>query len=239
MSLRFGISQRKTFCLTEGLKGDDLKYSICSGEVFGDAEWEEVAGLFSSSYGIYSQRDPAGRAGLQIRLSPGYYRRTYASDAYRVAVCREGERLVAEAVLRVCETSRGRAALVVQLVVEEAYRRHGVVSRLLQEIWAGADFCCMGVVTSNAFTIKALERATARRVEPQVMKVNEAFIRREILSGVGFLAGAEWMVSATASVIDSGFYTDRSFPSEATMELSKRLGVLPEGAEWLAVVFGG
>ena len=216
-----------------------LKYSVRSGAVLGDADWKEVAGLFSSSYGIYSQRDPAGRAGRQIRLSPGYYRRMYASDAYRIVVCREGERLVAEAVLRVCETSRGRAALVVQLVVEGTCRRHGVASRLLQEIWASTDFCCMGVVTSNAFTVKALERATARRVEPLVLKDNEVFIRREILSGISFLAAAEWMVSATASVIDSGFYTDRSFPSEATMELSQRLGVLPEGTEWLAVVFGG
>ncbi len=97
----------------------------------------------------------------------------------------------------------------------------------------------MGVVTSNAFTVKALERATVRRVEPQVMKENEALIRREVLSGIGFLESADWMVSDTMSVIDSGFYTDRSFPSSATMELSKRLGVLPEGAEWLAVVFGG
>ena len=216
-----------------------LKYSVRSGAVLGDADWKEVAGLFSASYGIYSQRDPAGRAGLQIRLSPGYYRRVYASDDYRIAVCQEGARLVAEAVLRVCETSRGRAALVVQLVVEGAYRRRGVASRILQEIWASTDFCYMGVVTSNAFTVKALERATARRVEPAVMKANEAFIRREILSGIGFLEAAEWMVSTTVSVIDSGFYTDRAFPSEATMELSKRLGVLPEGAEWLAVVFGG
>ena len=221
------------------MDGKCLTYSVRSGAVLGGAEWEEVAALFSASYGTYSQSDPAGRAGRQIRLSPGYYRRTYASDDYRVAVCREGERLVAEAVFRVCETSRGRSALVVQLVVEEANRRCGVASRLLQEIWASTDFCYMGVVTSNAFTVKALERATARRVEPEVMKANEAFIRREILSGIGFLAAADWMVSATESVIDSGFYTDRSFPSEATMALSKRLGVLPEGAEWLAVFFGG
>ena len=215
-----------------------LKSSVRSGAELGDAESADVARLFPASYGIYSQRDPAGRAGRQIRLLPGYYRRAYASDDYWVAVCREGERLVAEAVFRVCETSHGRAALVVQLVVEGAYRRRGVASRLLQEIWACAYFCCMGVVTSNAFTVKALERATARRVEPEVLKDNEVFIRREILSGIGFLESAEWMVSTTKSVIDSGFYTDRSFPSEATMEFSNRLGVLPEGAEWLAVVFG-
>ena len=54
----------------------------------------------------------------------------------------------------------------------------------------------------------------------------------------GILEVAEWMVSATGAVIDSDSYTDRSFPPGATMELSNRLGVLPEGAEWLAVVFG-
>ena len=98
-----------------------LILSVCSGSVLGDAYWEGVAGLFSASYGIYSQRNPAERAGRKIRLSSGYYRRTYASDAYRVAVCREGESLFAEAVFRECETFRGRAALVVQLVVEGAY----------------------------------------------------------------------------------------------------------------------
>ena len=93
-----------------------LKYSVRSGAVLGDADWKEVAGLFSASYGIYSQRDPAGRAGRQIRLSPGYYRRMYASDAYRIVVCREGERLfacarrlVAERRLSCSWLSRGRA----------------------------------------------------------------------------------------------------------------------------------
>lgn len=216
---------------------DVLTYSVLSGSVLGDAEWDEVSELFSSSYGFYSQQDPSGRAGRRIRLSPNYYRRAYATDDYQVAFCRDKDVLVAEAVFRVCDTSRGRAAFVVQLVVDEQYRRRGIASTLLHAIWGFSDFCCWGIVTSNAFTVESLEGATFRRVCPLSMKNNEEFVRAEILSGIGFLASAKWTASAAESVIDSGFYTDRSSPSEATMTLSARLGVLPEGAEWLAIVF--
>ena len=214
-----------------------LTYSVYPGSALGDADWAEVSELFSSAYGFYSAKDPSGRAGRRIRLSPSYYRRVYATDAYRVAVCREGEKLVAEAVFRVYETPRGQAVLVVQLVVDEQYRRRGIASQLLREIDSYGNFCCIGVVTSNVFTVRALERAIARRVELQAMKDNEAFIRQEILSGIGFLEAAKWTISKTESVIDTGFYTDRSFTSEVT--ISERLGALPEGAEWLGVVFRG
>ena len=214
-----------------------LTYSVRSGSALDGAEWTAVSDLFSSSYGFYSEKDPSGRAGRRIRLSPNYYRRSYANDAYQVAVCHAGEKLVAEAVFRVCDTSRGRAAFVVQLVVDEQYRRRGIAGTLLHAIWGFSDFYCWGIVTSNAFTVESLEGATFRRVCPSSMKENEAFVRSEILSGIGFLDMAKWTVSDTESVIDSGFYTDRSSPSEATAALSARLGVLPEGAEWLAIVF--
>ena len=101
---------------------EKLRYSVCSGAALGDAEWAEVSELFSSSYGFYSERDPSGRAERRIRLSPSYYRRVYATDAYRVAACREGEKLVAEAAFCVYETPRGQAVLVEQLgILPEGY----------------------------------------------------------------------------------------------------------------------
>ena len=195
------------------MTGEILAYSVRSGSALGDAEWAEVSELFSSSYGFYSEKDPSGRAGRHIRLSPSYYRRAYASDAYQVAVCRDGTKLVAEAIYRVCKTSRGCAAFVVQLVVGEPYLRRGIASTLLHAIWGFSDFCCWGIVTSNAFTVESLEAATFRRVCPQAMMDNEMFIRREILSRIGFLEAAQWKVSPTESMVDYGFYTDRSSPS--------------------------
>ena len=214
-----------------------LTYSVYPGSALGDADWAEVSELFSSSYGFYSAKDPSGRAWRRIRLSPSYYRRVYATDAYRVAVCREGEKLVAEAVFRVYETSQGQAVLVVQLVVDEQYRRRGIASNLLRKISGVADFFCLGVVTSNPFTVRALESATSRRVDLKAMMVHEAVIRNEILASVDFLQTAQWRISAAESVIDSGFYTDRSSASEVTEILSAQLGILPEGYEWLAFVF--
>ena len=216
---------------------EDLTYSVYPGSALGDADWAELSELFSSAYGFYSVKDPSGRAGRRIRLSPSYYRRVYATDAYQVAVCREGEKLVAEAVFRACEISRGRAAFVTQLVVDEQYRRRGIACNLLRMISRGADFFCLGVVTSNPFTVRALESATSRYVDLKMMMVHEAIIRNEILASVDFLQTAQWRISSAESVIDSGFYTDRTSPSEMTVVLSARLGVLPEGYEWLAFVF--
>ena len=219
--------------MTKGI----LTYSVRPGSALDDAEWGEVSELFSSAYGVYSDKEPSGRAGRRIRLSPGYYRRSYASDDYRVAFCRDGGRLVAEAVYRENVTSRGRTAFVVQLVVDEAYRRRGIASTLLHAIWGFSDFSCWGIVTSNAFTVESLEAATFRRVRPQMMLENAEFVKKEVLTGIGFLETAAWAISSNATVVDSGFYTDRSSAAETAPEVSARLGVLPEGSEWLAVVF--
>ena len=216
---------------------EKLRYLVCSGSGLGDAEWAEVSELFSSSYGFYSEKEPSGRAGRRIRLSPSYYRRAYASDTYLIAICREGEKLVAEAVFRAYETSRGCAAFVVQLVVDERYQRRGIACNLLREISGVADFFCIGVVTSNPLTVRALESATSCRVDLKMMMVHEALIRNEILADVDFLQTARWRISSAESVVDSGFYTDRSSASKVTDVLAARLGTLPEGSEWLAFVF--
>ena len=214
-----------------------LTCSVHSGSALGDTEWAEVSELFSSSYGFYSDKDPSDHAGRRIRLLPSYYRRAYASDTYQIAICREGEKLVAEVVSRACETSRGPAAFVVQLVVDERYRRRGIACNLLRKISGVADFFCLGVVTSNPLTVRALESATSRCVDLKMMMVHEALIRNEILADVDFLEMAQWRISSAESVVDSGFYTDRSSASKVTDVLSARLGTLPEGSEWLAFVF--
>lgn len=214
-----------------------LTYSVRSGIDLKDAEWSEVSELFSRAYGFYSQKEPFGKAGKRIRLGLGYYQRSYATEDYQIALCRDSDRLVAEAVFRTVNTSRGLSAFVVQLVVDEDYRRRGIASTLLHAIWGFSDYYCWGIVTSNVFTIESLEAATFRRACPEKMEKHQNFIREEILSGIGFLKNAEWRITNSESVIDSNFYTDRSQrPASASM-MESRMGVLPEGSEWLAVVF--
>jgi len=213
-----------------------LNFSVLSGESVSASVWSEVSALFSSEYGFYSQQAPS-RAGERIRLGVGYYEKSYAKPGFSVALCRDGGRLVAHAVY--CErlTARGRVALVVQLVVAEAYRHRGIASTLLHAVWGFSDYYAWGIVSSNVFTIEALESATFRKTSPGVMAEGAQWLRQEVLAAISFLASAEWRVSESESVVNSHFYTDRSDFKPSTRNVTERLGPLAEGEEWLAVVF--
>ena len=214
----------------------ELTFSVRVGDEVSSAEWSEVSSLFSSEYGVYSDVAPQ-KAGERIRLGEGYYRRCYATADYRVAFCRDGTKLIAEAVYFERKTSRGMVALVVQLVVAAAYRRRGIASTLLHSAWGFSDYYAWGIVSSNAYTIEALQGATFRKASPAVMAESEDWLREEVLSGVPFLAQAEWRFSGHESIVNTAFFTDRTQSGESTADIRARLGELAEGEEWLAVVF--
>ena len=215
---------------------NELTFSVRVGDEVSSAEWAEVSSLFSSEYGYYSASAPS-KAGERIRLGEGYYRRAYATGDYRVALCRDGSKLIAEAIYLERMTSRGQVALVVQLVVAWPYRHQGIASTLLHAIWGFSNYCAWGIVSSNAFTIEALESATLRKASPAVMAESGNWLREEVLSGVPFLAQSEWRLSGYEAIVNTAFFTDRTQSGEATADIRARLGELAEGEEWLAVVF--
>lgn len=157
-----------------------LNFSVVSGDKVSICQWQEVAELFSSAYGFYSKQSPR-RPGERIRLGAGYYVRAYASPDYRVAFCYDGDTLVAEAIYREVETNRGRVAFVVQLVVAESYRRHGIASTLLHAVWGFSNYYAWGIVTSNAFTVESLESATFRRANASKIAECAEWFRTEVL----------------------------------------------------------
>ena len=198
------------------------------------AQWQAVSRLFSSEYGVYSQSSPV-RAGSRIRLGVGYYRRNYSSDDCRVALCFDGENLIGHAIYRDLATSRGKVALVVQLVVAEAYRRHGIASTLLHAIWGFSDYYAWGIVSSNPFTVEALEAATFRKADAAVIAANAEWLATDVLPTVDFLKSAILTIDGTNSRAATGFYVDHGGLKDSSV--CKRLGRLGEGEEWLAVVF--
>jgi len=213
-----------------------LNFTVLPGEGVSASVWSEVSALFSSEYGFYSQQAPL-KAGERIRLGVGYYEKSYAKQGFSVALCRDGERLVAHVIYCERMTTRGRTALVVQLVVAEAYRHQGVASTLLHAIWGFSDYYAWGIVSSNAFTIEALEAATFRKTSPSVVLECADWLREEVLRNVPFLSSAECRITDSESIVNSRFYTDRSGAKESIASVSARLGALAEGEEWLAVVF--
>ena len=200
------------------------------------ALWTEVSELFSSEYGCYSEKSPI-RPGGRIRMGVKRYERSYANADYRVALCRDGSRLIAEAVYREFSTSCGKVAFVVQLVVAGEYRRQGIASTLLHAIWGFSDYYAWGIVTSNAFTVESLESATFRRVCPSLLVDRIDWISDELLPAIDFLDRATWTVSPEDTRIATGFYTDRKNVSPSASDVTRRLGTLVEGEEWLVVVF--
>lgn len=216
----------------------DYRYSMITGDKLTLPVAEELSRVFSSSYGRWSALAPKPlRPGEKIRMSPGMYMRDYAKSDIRFAMCRKEGELVGQAIFVERETSKGKVALVVQLVVLEAHRHRGIATMMLHSIFGFSDYYAWAVVTSSPCTIEALESATFRRGEPRRIAQDEEFIRRELLGSVAFLSKADWQVDETRTILNTSFWTDRSNVLEGRTHVRERYGELPEGCEWLAVVF--
>ena len=199
---------------------------------------EELSRVFSSSYGRWSALAPSPlRPGEKIRMSPAMYMRDYAKSDIRFAMCRKDGELVGQAIFVERDTAKGKIVLVVQLVVLESHRHRGIATMMLHSIFGFSDYYAWAVVTSSPCTIEALESATFRRGEPGRIAQDREMISRELLDSVSFLAKATWQVDETRTVLNTAFCTDRSDVLEGRTHVRERYGELPEGCEWLAVVF--
>jgi len=217
---------------------DNYRFSVVSGAVLSDGDFVELSRVFSDFYGRWSASAPAPyRPGGRIRMPAGRYRDWYANDSFKVARCRLNDRLVGHAIYLNIETTRGRVALVVQLVVDEAHRHRGIAKTLLHAAFGFSDYYAWAIVTSSPCTIAALEAATFRRGNLARMKADADFIGDEIMSRIPFLAGVSPEISLRGSRVNSGFFTDRTIEQPGTADAVARYGCLPEGYEWLAVVF--
>ena len=237
----------RPFCTSEF---NMLQYRTVSCEKVTDTLIDEVKELFDTSYGFWSASNPP-RAELSGR--PIFFPRKAYLEYFRgsgdyvgecdLALCYDGEKLIGEAVYVNKETSRGKVALVVQLVVHKEYRRKGIGSALLYSIWGFSDYYAWGIVTSNPCTVMTLEKATSRWCSVPEIIQNKHFLAREVLSDIRFLDDSRdsWVInkigSAGESRIRTGFATERSPGTEALVEIESRLGRIGPKDEWLAFTF--
>lgn len=199
---------------------------------------KELSEVFSSSYGVWSDSAPAPlRPGARIRMSVAKYMADYANSNYKIIVCRNGQSTVGHAVFMEKQTTKGRVALVVQLVVSEEHRHRGIAKAMMHCIWGFSDYYAWAVVTSSPCTVEAIESATFRRVKPSRIMQDTELFKSEILPEVPFLSTAEWIADGTNSIVNTMFWTSRSNIQEGRTDVKGRIGTLPEGYEWLAIVF--
>lgn len=217
------------------------EYSISAftGAELTPSKADEIYRLFSENYGRWCDDPPTGvKAGGQIRMSAGKYLDWYSDPKFRFVCCRRGDELVGEAVYLDKETTLGRVAVVLQLVVAEVHRHRGIATKIMRSIWGAADWYLMAVITSNPLTVKAMESATGICGDDKRIRECDALLRNEILCDIPFLyEGCELRIGDAMSMVNTRFWTRGGDSSHDAASVAKRYGDLPDGWEWLAVVF--
>ncbi len=201
-----------------------------------DLELTQCSELFSKDYGVYSFEDPKGRSGKQVKMSPEYYKRYYIKDNHRVALAKHENKIIAQAFYIREKLKDGVVTWVLQLVVDKEWRKCGIGSKLLHSIWGFSSDYAWGLATANPFTVKTLETATLRRVNPSNI-IEHIELIEKMCNSIHFIRGFE--LNECKSVVDTQFYVDHSEIEQSLNAYGKDwiLGDLSPGYEWLAFTF--
>lgn len=159
-----------------------------------------------------------------------------------IATARSAGQLIAYATATRGEIrGHGRITWVTQLVVHEEYRNQHVAKRLLHSLWSFSDGFGWGFVTANPYAVRALEKATRRRCDPEVIRAKLDAVQ-EFGESIPYIAGRAAHVGNGESRIDTQFFVDHS-QLDSMMENASQterweMGTIGEGEEWLAFTFG-
>jgi GNAT superfamily N-acetyltransferase len=201
---------------------------------------QECAELFSDHYGVWGTNSVGLHEGSRIRMSPGFLSRGFLFDAScLVATARMGCRLIGHACSRRVRLSGAAGEeetvqLITQLVVHADHRRLGIATKLITA-HAGhhpETFAC-GIVSSNPYAVRALERALDRRCDPvgSLLRAGDLFLE----SRVPHLQGRK----RSGLTVDTGFFVDHTGVRSALDHPSwkDRMGELADGHEYFALIF--
>lgn len=205
-----------------------------------DSLLQECSDLFGGHYGVWSAA--AGeRAGNRVRFPLTKMRELLGGKDARLAVARRGGTLVAYAAsVQPCVPGKGTMSWVTQLVVHSDYRHQGIAKQLLFSIWGFSDHFAWGLVTANPYTVRALEKATRRRVSPErIEKGLQVLLASTSIPYV--TSDSETACDGTSARINTHFPVDHSDVPEMIKQVSFStrwdLGELPEGWEWIVFTF--
>ncbi len=204
---------------------------------------DECSALYSEYYGLWSNVSPRF-PGQRIRLSPQWIAKWLDFKCARLYCARIDKKLIGYAIVSVDKVKNyGQIAWVTQLVVHERYRHRGIGKTLLFLIWKFSDYFAWGILTSSPYAVRALEKATRRRCDPQRIKKNYRMLLNFGTKNVDYVnAEMEIVVTDDSSLVNTNFLADHSQLNEmiknvSTAETQWTLGNLKEGWEWFAFTF--
>lgn len=219
----------------------DVEFSWTRGDQVSSALLAECSALFSAQYGVWSDHAPF-RPGERIRMSPERIGTLLGIPGSGIATARVRGQLIAYATaLRGEIRERGRITWVTQLVVHEDYRHQAVAKRLLHSLWSFSDGFGWGLVTANPYAVRALEKATRRRCDPEAIRANLGVLQ-QFGESIPYIAGKSARVGDGESRIDTQFFVDHSQLGRMMENAGRaerwQMGEIGEGEEWLAFTFG-
>lgn len=222
----------------------DIVFQIES-ELYNNDLINELSELYSNHYGFWGAT--SGRQGKRIKLLPSKLREWTEMDNTYIATARKSGTLVGYAIAvqsyKNMKKKTDVISWVTQLVVHEEYRQHGIGKELLFSFWGFSNNYAWGIMSSNPYAIRALEKATYRRVEPSLIKSKEKGLRRFGIKNVSYLdKNTEFNITTKKSSVNTKFPSDISKVNEKLENVTKNdipwlLGEIEEGWEWFAFTF--
>ena len=224
----------------DNIQFEKIDYRTKPCHLLTEEEIKKFKELFDNHYGVWaSEGTKADKAGERIRFPLRNYQKYCKLDNAYVAYASIEDTVIGHAFyIRESFPDNKTISWVLQLVVHEQYRLHGVAKTLLYSIWGFSEDYGWGLATSNALTVKTLERATFRKVRTDVMKRHENDIIM-IKEKVPFAKDVAMTLDSNSSVLDSSFPVDQKTIQENLRLYNGewRLGNLPVGCEWVAFTF--
>lgn len=220
---------------------NEYDYSIKAGRKCTAELRTRMRALFNEHYGTWSETAPNDKGGRQIRFADAQLAGLLEQDESFVLLAHLGSELIGYAIGVRKPSSRGPISWVTQLVVHGDHPNRRVSTTLLSGVWCFSTDFAWGLASANPKAVRALEAATLRRCEPDIIAVNLEDLKLTLPQVANYLTG-ELTIGIGMARINTGFYVshdglENAVASVSDFERSWLLGTLPEGEEWLAVTF--
>lgn len=195
----------------------------------------QCAEIFSRCYGVWT------KTGKRVSLTPTRLQNDYLfNDSCRLIVAKYEDKILGHAFYTSfnLETLGGKVVWITQLVIDDKYRNMNIAQTLILSCM-GTEAKAVGLCTSHPYAVKALEKATKCKVDPDmVIKYAKELIAK---SNIPYLKGATLKCINDACLIDTKFDVDHTEINAILKELINRdewkLGKLSDEHEFFAVVF--
>lgn len=221
----------------------EIEFGWTLGNLISDELCAECSELYSRSYGVWSDSSPNNQ-GKRIKLSPARIRSWFDNQKSCLYYARIDGKLIGYAIAATLKEPRYKPIVwVTQLVVDEKYRHQGVAKRMLFSIWGMSSHYGWGIITSNPYAVRALERATRRRCSPKVMQAKKELIERMAIKYLPYVSeDTEMMIDGSQSKANTRFFVSHDDLEEKIDRVTSGgvpwiMGSLEEGWEWVAFTF--